>query len=158
MASQIGVVAKKTASKRPPVLTEATVGKSRDVSFTSTQVVAAVTTTTLMLVPAPGEGKALEFLGATLNVFGGSANYDQNQNFIVAYADDGSGTTVSLTLANFMNGAAVGSIKSLKPIATDVALTANSPLVLRSSASAYNAAGDRNLRVKVYYRVVDVQS
>jgi hypothetical protein len=112
-------------------------------------------TTPVVLVADPGDGFALVFHGATVNIHAGTANYDQNQNYIVKYKD-GSGVAVSTTLANFMNAGAAGKIGTLKAIATDHLTTASEALVLTSSASPKSAAGDRKLQVIVRYSVVPV--
>lgn len=99
-------------------------------------------------------GDALIFHGAVVNLYGGAAAYDQAENMTVVYQTAGGGATVSLTLANFCNGGVDGKLSTLKPIATDVAPDADEDLVIKCSASPYNAQGDRNMRVVCYYSVM----
>lgn len=123
--------------------------KPKELRFTATQV-AASATTPLVLVQNSDTTKFLLFHGLVAYIIGGTTNYDQNQNFIVKYQTAGGGGTVSTTLANLMNGGAVGTMKTCKPITTDIAPEAGQDLVLTSSASPYSAAGDRELYVVVY--------
>ena len=134
--------------------------KAKLLSFTAAEVIASNATPLVALdhsaMVAAGEiasGDALIFQGAVLQVDGGSASYDQNQNTIAKYQTAGGGASVSLTLANFFNGAADGAMKTLKPIATDVVPEADQDIVLTSSASPKSAAGDRLLKGVIYYTV-----
>lgn len=111
-------------------------------------------TTPVEIAPDPGDGYALEFLGAVLNIYGGTTDYQTSHNLDVSYTD-GDGTTVSTTLADFLTGTK-GAIKTLKAITTDVALTASAKLVLVSSANP--TVGDRLLQVRCYYRIHTVDS
>jgi hypothetical protein len=99
-------------------------------------------------------GDALIFHGAVTNLYGGAASYDQNENMTVVYQTGGGGATVSTTLANFCNGGAAGKLSTLKAIATDVVPDADEDLVVKCSASPWAAAGDRNMRVTVYWSVM----
>jgi hypothetical protein len=98
-------------------------------------------------------GDALIFRGAVLDIYGGAASYDQNENATIVYQTAGGGETVSLTLANFFNGGAAGKLSTLKPIATDAVPDADEDLVLKCSASPFNAAGSRLCRVEISYSV-----
>ena len=98
-------------------------------------------------------GDVLIFHGAVLQIDGGAANFDNNQNFIAKYQTAGGGATVSLTLANFMNAGADAKMSTMKPIATDAVPEADQDIVLTSSVSPYTAAGDRALNVTTYYSV-----
>jgi len=95
----------------------------------------------------------LIFHGAVLQLNGGAAAYDTNQNTIAKYQTAGGGASVSLTLANFFNAGADGKVSTLKPIATDLAPEINEDIVLTSSASPFTAGGDRALAGYVYYSV-----
>jgi len=98
-------------------------------------------------------GDVLIFHDCILQMNGGSAAYDQNQNFIAKYQTAGGGATVSTTLANFCNGAADGAMSTLKQLTTDITPEADQDIVLTSSASPKNAAGDRGLAGIIYYSV-----
>lgn len=111
--------------------------------------------TSVTLVSNTDTKVALIFHGATEQLMGGTANYDQNENTTVKYST--TGTIVSTTLANFLNGAADKAMSTLKPIVTDYVVKAGESLVLSTSASPYNAAGNRNLKVTVYYSAIDVE-
>jgi hypothetical protein len=95
-------------------------------------------------------GDHLIFQGAVCQVYGGSANYDNNQNIIFKNT---TGTSLSLTLANLMNGSAAGVTKTCKPLATDIASVAGDDIEFTNSASPKTSTGDRLLRVTVYYSV-----
>lgn len=120
--------------------------------FSAAEVIASNTAFPVIGANADGN-KALVFEGAEVIVIGGSVAYDTNQTFKVQYTDD-SGTVASLTLTNFLNGAAAGAGKTFKPLATDIALTYGANLVLVSSASPKTTVGDMKLRVYTTYRVV----
>lgn len=139
---------------------------SKDLIRTTTVEIAAAAVKTMNATPvvlidfsalvSSGEaasGDALVFHGAILNIYGGAASYDNNENTTIVYQTAGGGATVSLTLANFFNGGADGALTTLKPIATDVAPDADEDLVIKSSASPYSAQGDRNLYVQVFYSI-----
>jgi hypothetical protein len=98
-------------------------------------------------------GDALIFHDLVANIYGGAANYDQNENSIIKYQTAGGGATVSTTLANWFNGAGAGTITTIKQLVTDVVPDADEDLVWTMSASPYAAAGDRTLSVTVYYSV-----
>jgi len=98
-------------------------------------------------------GDVLVFEGALLQIYGGSTNYDQNENLTFNYQTAGGGATVSLTIANFFNAGAADKMSTCKPLATDVTPEADQDIVVKCSASPYNAAGDRSCKVTVWYRV-----
>lgn len=129
-------------------------------SFTAAQVIAADATPLVILdhsaMITAGEiasGDVLLFEEAIIQMNGGSANYDQNQNTIAKYQTAGGGATVSTTLANFFNGAADGAMSTLKQLVTDITPEADQDIVLTSSASPKNSAGDRPVAGAVAYSV-----
>jgi hypothetical protein len=133
---------------------------SKIAHFSAAEIIASNTTPLVVLdhsaMVTAGELVATDtliFHGAILQIDGGADNYDQNQNTIAKYQTAGGGASVSLTLANFFNGGADNKMSTLKPIATDVALEADQDIVLTSSASPKNAAGDRELNVQVFYSI-----
>jgi hypothetical protein len=113
--------------------------------------------TPLLLVPAPSSKQVIIHFGTALQMVGGTVNYDRNQNFIARYRSCGGGAVTSTTLANFCNGAAANALSTLRPLATDVVPEAGQPLVLTSSASPYNAAGNRKLAATTWYAIVDLE-
>ena len=134
--------------------------RAKALSFTAAEVIASNATPLVALdhsaMVSAGEiasGDALIYHGAVLQLDAGTANYDQNQNTIAKYQTAGGGAAVSLTAANYFNGGADGKLLTLKPIATDVAPEIDQDIVLTSSASPKNAAGDRLLKGVIYYTV-----
>jgi hypothetical protein len=130
-------------------------------TFTAAQVIASNATPLVLVdysaILTAGQiatGDVLIFHDLVLEIHDGSANYGQNQNFIVKYQTAGGGATVSTTLANFANGAADGALSTCKQLTTDVTPEAAQDLVLTSSASPKNAAGDRLMTAHCYYSVV----
>lgn len=123
-----------------------------EVAITAAEMLA-LATTAKELVAAPGAGYALEFLSATFI-------FDYGAVFTVAGGDDlavrhtdGSGTIVSLTLETTgLLDTAADAVKTMKPLATDVTITANAALVLDNVGSNYGGTGSP-CRVKVAYRV-----
>lgn len=105
---------------------------------------------------AVGAGFAVDFRGAVVNIHGGTANYDQNQNYTINLQQDGGGAAASTILANFMNGGVAGKTGTLKAIATDYAMAAGKGLALKTSAAPKNVAGDRQLQVTFWYVLVPV--
>jgi hypothetical protein len=95
-------------------------------------------------------GDHLIFQGAVVSVYGGTANYDAASNIIFKNTI---GTSLSLTCAGAMNAVAAGGTKTCKPLATDIASVADDDIVFTNSASPKTSAGDRLLRVTVFYSV-----
>jgi len=142
------------ASSVRPVVRSATVTISAaELAALNTTPKVLVDHSALVTAGEVASGDVLVFLEAILNVYGGAANYDQNQNSIVKYQTAGGGATVSTTLANFFNGAAAGTLSTIKQLVTDITPEADQDLVLTSSASPKNAAGDRLCRVTTFYTV-----
>lgn len=110
-------------------------------------------TTAKTLVAAPGAGYALEFVSATFIFdYGAVFTVAGGDDLVVRYTD-GSGTIVSLTLETTgLLDTAADAIKTMKPLATDVTVTANAALVLDNIGSNYGGTGSP-CRVKVAYRV-----
>ncbi len=98
-------------------------------------------------------GDALIFHHVIANLYGGTVNYDQNQNVVINYGPNGAGATTSLTLANWLDGNPAGSLTDIKQLATVVVPDPDEDLDWLASASPFNAAGDRLLRVTLYYSV-----
>lgn len=150
-------------NRRRPTLTVSPPGeeigalRTVELEFSAAQLIAS-DTTPLVLVQNADAKKILVFHGGSLEIVGGSTNYDQNQNFIVKYQTAGGGSAVSTTVANLMNAGAAGTLKTIKPITTDYTPEAGQDLVLTSSASPYSAAGDRKLFICFQYSVINVRS
>jgi hypothetical protein len=134
--------------------------RSKVCHFTAAEVIAMNATPLVLLdysaMLAAGECAANDtfiFHGAILQLDGGAAAYDTNENTTVEYQTAGGGATASLTLANFFNAGADNKMSTLKPLATDIAPEAAQDLVLLASASPYTAAGSRELNVEIFYSV-----
>jgi hypothetical protein len=112
------------------------------------------------LVAAPGAGKVLEFVGATLLLdYGTNALTESSDDLAVKYTD-GSGTAVSaaITSNGFVTATADTMIRATPATAAAIAKSAceNKALVLHNTGDGElggNAANDTTMRVKVAYRV-----
>jgi len=132
------------------------------VSLTSAQV-KALAATQIELVAAPGAGKMIKFMGASLKlVYGGTNAFTESgDNFGIKYTDD-SGVQVSNTIENTGFITATASTYTNAEPATDaiVAATAaeNQALVIDNLGSeiAGNAANDNTLEISVAYRIVEI--
>ena len=124
--------------------------------------VKALTTTQAVLVPAPGSGRVLEFLSATLKLeYGGSNVFTEaGDNLTINYTDD-SGVVVSevIECTGFIDQSAHTLTCAIPVKDAIVAYTsaANQALVLDNNNADFagNAAGDNNLIVDTLFRVVD---
>lgn len=137
----------------------------REVLLTAAEInhVAATTNT---IIPAPGAGKALKFEGAILNLYGGATDHDVDGDTCLRYTDN-AGIIVSAVADDFYNDGTAGSIIYLVPQGaqeaeatvnelTEIALTANAAIVLHTDQDTSASAGDRKLRVGVWYRIINV--
>lgn len=158
-ANQVGTAA---AGSTVTVSLDEAVPNIANVSITSAQV-KALETTQITLVAAPGAGKMIKFLGASLKlVYGGNNAFTESgDNLGIKYTDD-SGVQVSNTIetTGFIDQTA-DTYTNAEP-ATDAIVAAaaaeNQALVLDNlgSAIAGNAADDNTLEVSVLYRVVEI--
>ena len=132
------------------------------VSLTSAQV-KALAATQIELVAAPGAGKVIQFLGASLKlVYGGSNAFTEaGDNLAIKYAD-ASGVAVSQTIETtaFITATADTYTNAIPALDAIVAATGaeNQALVLDNLGSeiAGNAANDNTLEVSVAYRIVEI--
>lgn len=105
------------------------------------------------LVAAPGSGYALEFVSA-LFIYDYAAAFTETADNIAVKYTDGSGTTVSLTLETTgLLDATADKVSTIKPLATDVLVTANAALVLHNTGDGEFGGTGSPCRVKVAYRV-----
>lgn len=138
------------------------VGQWATVSITSAQV-KALETTQITLVPAPGAGKMIKFMGAVLKLdYGGTNAFTEaGDNLGIKYTN-ASGVQVSNTIETTGFITATADTYTNAEPATDAIVAAsaadNQPLVLDNlgSAIAGNAANDNTLEVSVFYRVVEI--
>lgn len=101
------------------------------------------------LVPAPGAGKVLQFLGLVLELIFNSAAYASGG----AVAVNCNNVIISGTIAAaFVNGSA-SAAKQMTAI-SDVVLAANTSLRLKAATGDFTT-GDSPLRVKLIYAVHD---
>lgn len=129
-----------------------------DVLISSAQVLA-LNASPVIVVPAPGAGRALEFLGAFVLLDFNSAAYaaDAGEDLVFKHTD-GSGAAVSNSLDG---GAFDGTADALIPAyplnaaASTLELAVNAPLVLHLLVGEW-ITGDSPLKVRTYYREVNV--
>ena len=125
-----------------------------EVEITSAELLA-LAATPITVVAAPGAGKVLEFVSATVILDKGATAYDDaaaDGDLAIRFTD-GSGVIVSTTLDadTFIDGA-TDQIRTLKPLTTDITPVADAVLVLDNTGAEFTG-GDGVLRVKVAYRV-----
>lgn len=132
------------------------------VSLTSAQV-KALAATQIELVAAPGAGKMIKFMGASLKlVYGGTNAFTEaGDNFAIKYTDD-TGVQVSQTIetTGFIDQTASTYTNAEPKIDAIVAATAaeNQALVIDNLGAeiAGNAANDNTLEISVAYRIVAI--
>ena len=123
-----------------------------EVSVTPAQMLAA-RATPITLVAAPGAGYSLEFISATFIYDYAAAFTETADNAAIRYTD-GSGTIVSLTLETTgLLDATSDKISTIKPLATDVIVTANAALVFHNTGDGEWGGTGSPCRFKVAYRV-----
>jgi hypothetical protein len=132
--------------------------RSIETVITSAQV-KTLRATPVAVIPAPGAGKALEFVSALLQLNYGTNAFTGAQNFAVKYKDGASAAvSQAVTGTGFIDQATdmvTNAIPKTDAIATR-AVAENQPLVLHNTGAAEvtgNAANDCLLHVKVLYRV-----
>lgn len=128
--------------------------QAAQVTVTSAQLLA-LHTTPVALVPAPGAGNVIQFLGALVTYVYGTTAYTINSstNLAVQFTD-GSGATASSTLATTgVIDQTTNQVRQLSPVATTLTPVANAALVL-SLAVASPTLGDGTLSVRTLYRVL----
>jgi len=108
----------------------------------------ALNTTPIEVVAAPGAGKVLELVGATLIFDYGTTQMAAGG--AVVLEEETSGTDLSSTVADTVIQAAADSINTMIPVAA--AVTANKGIFI-TNATADFTTGDSVARVKVAYRV-----
>jgi len=114
-------------------------------------------TTPVEVVAAPGAGKVIAFVDAVVIHDVGTADFATSHNLTINYKADGSGSTVSTTLAAaFISGSVVDKISTLKQLVTNIVIAVkadweNQPLTIKASADPIT--GDGTGRVKVWYRI-----
>jgi hypothetical protein len=124
---------------------------SIEVALTSAQVLA-LADTPVELVPAPGAGKVLQFLGALLILDFNSAGYtESSDNLTINYTNE-SGLTASevIECTGFIDATADKMITAIP--AKDIIPVANAALVLSNENDNF-AVGDSPIRVKVLFAV-----
>ncbi len=132
--------------------------RSIETVITSAQV-KAIRATPIAVVPAPGAGRALEFISALVQLNYGSNAFTGAQNFAVKYKDGASAqVSQAVTGAGFIDQASdmvTNALPKVDALATR-AVAENQPLVLHNIGAgeiAGNAANDSLLHVKSFYRV-----
>lgn len=132
-------------------------------SLTSAEV-KALRATPIEIIAAPGAGKVIEFIGATLKlVYGGSNAFTETDDNVAFKYTDGSGLSVSgnIESTGFIDQTASTYTSAVRQGDGIVAATGaeNQALVLHNTGDgeiAGNAANDNTLEISVLYRVVSI--
>lgn len=131
-----------------------------EVTLTAAEV-KALRATPAVLVPAPGAGKVIEFIGAVLILdYGGTNGFTETTDNLAVKYTDGSGAAVSQAIetTGFIDQTA-DTMTTAQPKIDAIAAKSgceNKPLVLHNTGDgeiAGNAANNNVLRVKVAYRI-----
>ena len=125
----------------------------KEVSITSAELLA-LRASPKELVPAPGAGIVLQFMGAVAFLDYGSATYTANGNLTINYTDN-SGTAVSdsVAAANLFHQVD-DCIEEFAILSAETELTANAALVL-VEAGGEATTGDSPMTIKIFYRILD---
>jgi hypothetical protein len=132
--------------------------QASDKYISSTEVLA-LQTTGINVVAAPGPGKYLMFMGATVFMDYNSAAYTGGggRDIVFTYTDK-SGAAVSHTLDDTLFAGQTADVVAyaypLNAAASTLAAAANAPIVI-SIASSNWTVGDSPLKVRTFYRVLD---
>jgi hypothetical protein len=123
---------------------------SVEVSITSAQILA-MRATHVELVPAPGAGYVLQFLGATVIYDYATAYTESSANLVV---ENATGTDVSeiLEATGFMD-ATSDQIRHMVPAILGPVMLANEGLYLKNNGGSEYGTGTSVMRVKVQYCV-----
>jgi len=125
----------------------------KEVSITSAELLA-LHASPKELVPAPGVGKVLQFIGAVAFLDYNSATYTGNGVLTIKYTDN-SGTAVSDPVAAAaLFHQADDCIEEFATLSAETELTANAALVL-SEDTGEATTGDSPMTVKIFYRILD---
>lgn len=119
-----------------------------DVALTAAQI-DALNATPIELVPAPGAGKALIFLGAFVYLAYGTVAWAGSSETIPIKYQNASGATVGTITEAFMESTA-NAYQYIEPV-TAVVL-ANQALV--ATANADFTTGDSPITIRIYYQVI----
>jgi hypothetical protein len=134
------------------------VGEVADVLVTSTEVLA-LFTTAKVIVPAPGAGKAVEFLGALVLLdYGGTAYADDAGEDLVFKYTNASGAAVSNAVDGSVWDAEADTLAAFYPLnaaASAQEIAVNAPIVLHLLTGNW-ATGNSPLKVRCYYRTIDL--
>lgn len=125
---------------------------SVEVAITSAQILA-MRASHVELVPAPGAGKVLQFLGATV-IYDYAVAYSENSASTNLVVENATGTDVSeiLEATGFVD-ATSDQIRHMVPAILGPVMLANEGLYLKNNGGAEMITGTSVLRVKVLYAV-----
>ena len=129
---------------------------SVEVSLTAAQI-KALRATPITMVPAPGAGKVIDFIGAHLQLIAGGTGFTESGANLGFKYTDGSGVQVNETVeaTGFIDQTVntnTSARKKLDPIVAASAAT-NQALVLHNIGGSEIATGDGTMKVKVLFAV-----
>ena len=145
-----------TVSNTGVTTLDPTLVQYREVTLTSAQV-KALRATPIDLVPAPGAGKFLEFLGAVLKLdYGSNAFTETTDNLVIQY-DGGQDASAAIEMTGFIDQTAdmIAKVIPATIAAVAAANVENDALELFNTGDgeiAGNAANDSTLVVGISYR------
>ena len=127
-----------------------------DVTITAAQALASFTTP-VVVIAAPGAGKAIIVESAVASLVYVSATYAWNAGgALLKYKADASGASSGITfLEAFLESSSGTNVQFVRGAATAHSPDINQPLVFQSAA-ADPTTGDSPIKIRVYYRVVPV--
>jgi len=112
------------------------------------------------LIAAPGAGKAIRYLGATIRLIYGTAAYTESTDNMRVKYTDGSGVDVSeLIEATGFITLTADSLTSSRPANDAIVAQSgaeNQPLVLHNTGDGEYAAGDSTFAVYIDYQVINI--
>jgi hypothetical protein len=123
---------------------------SVEVAITSAQILT-MRATPVALVPAPGAGKVLQFLGATV-IYDYATAYTESAANLVIENNTGTDMSEILEATGFMDATA-DAMRHMVPAILGPVMLANEGLYLKNNGAGEYGSGTSVLRVKVLYAV-----
>ena len=150
---------KKKLGKRPAFVSQLSVPRHLEVTLTPAEILA-LFTTPITVIPAPGANKAIVLAAdPVLVLFGGDTDYATDGNTTLNYTD-GTGFALTIDVDDFFADSAGDTTNPyicrmpLLQSNTVIYAQVNQPVVI-SQATANPTAGNKSLRVHVWYHIID---